>query len=298
MDYIEETFTLHYTYHTYPPEKWKKNRELQKNFYQDAAAAILICDYSDPQSLTDLKGWKYELIRQTPRHTPKILIGIKAEDEYMSHQMVQETAKDLKLKHYETSIPNPKLFDKLNQMFIKQIVNPPESNYMFKVCIVGNKTKLNQEFGNLTTDSKFNPDHMVTLGMDIPTKLIRVNNQVIKLIILVLAGESFFKKLRSSHYRGAAGVIILFDKSNLSSLEDVNKWHQEASKVLSVASLPLAVVGIKTGEEKITSESGQRVAEELQGDYFETSLKDTKQVSSILKEMGKKILQEFLKSPR
>ena len=68
-------------------------------------------------------------------------------------------------------------------------------------------------------------------------------------------------------------------------------WQQEIVKKLNRLSLPTVIVGIKTGEEKIRTEKGKRLADELQSGYYETSLKDTKHISSILKEMAQKVLK-------
>jgi hypothetical protein len=86
--------------------------------------------------------------------------------------------------------------------------------YLLKIVCLGspfsNKTKILRGY----VEGKFSTDYLPTLGVDITTKRIKIDNHQIKLIIVDTAGNAFFGKLRPSYYRGASGALIFFDHKN------------------------------------------------------------------------------------
>ncbi|MFX1283799.1 MAG: Rab family GTPase [Promethearchaeota archaeon] len=85
------------------------------------------------------------------------------------------------------------------------------NEYLLKIVCLGspssNKTKILRGY----SEGKFTTDYLPTLGVDITTKQIKIDDNQIKLIIVDTAGEKFFGKLRPSYYRGASGALIFFD---------------------------------------------------------------------------------------
>lgn len=176
--------------------------------------------------------------------------------------------------------------------------------FILKISVIGSNTNLNYEFGNLTADNRLEINYLPTLGHDLPTKSIKIENRRIKLIIQILAGEDFFFELRTkSYYRGSTGCLILFDKGNLESFDAVERFYREFHKALDksrefylrhfgldVESLPITLVGIKGESEKVTTEQGQTLAEKLNMAYYETLIIDKQQISTILKDLTKRYL--------
>ena len=99
-------------------------------------------------------------------------------------------------------------------------MTPPESKneYLLKICAIGSgsvgKTSLIRRFA----EGKFTTNYLPTLGVDITTKKIEVDNNNVKLILVDTAGQEFFGKLRPSYYRGASACAIFF------SLNDRNMF--------------------------------------------------------------------------
>ncbi|MFX0149368.1 MAG: Rab family GTPase [Candidatus Hodarchaeota archaeon] len=93
------------------------------------------------------------------------------------------------------------------------------NEYLFKIVCLGspfsNKTKILRGY----VEGKFDTNYLPTLGVDIATKRIRIDNNQIKLIIVDTAGQEFFGKLRPSYFRGASGALIFFDHKNRTTFE-------------------------------------------------------------------------------
>ena len=87
--------------------------------------------------------------------------------------------------------------------------------YVLKICAIGSgnvgKTSLIRRFA----EGKFTMNYLPTLGVDITTKHLTVDNNLVKLILVDTAGQEFFGKLRPSYYRGASACLIIFALSKL-----------------------------------------------------------------------------------
>ncbi|MFW9780545.1 MAG: hypothetical protein ACFFE8_17015, partial [Candidatus Heimdallarchaeota archaeon] len=98
-------------------------------------------------------------------------------------------------------------------------------------------------------------------------------------------------KLRPSYYRGASAIIILFDKGDRSSFEAVSDWFDEIKQYLRHV-IPTALVGIKSGVDTISTEEGERVAQELGFHYFESLPNSKIRVFRIFKFLVRKIIEK------
>src|SRR3990167_4138152 len=105
-----------------------------------------------------------------------------------------------------------------------------ESKYdvLIKIIIVGDsgsgKSCLLKRFvqGNhiRITDDEFKP----TIGVEFDTKIVKVGQRV-KLQIWDTAGQERFRAVTSAFYRGAGGLLLVYDVSSLASFESVeNYW--------------------------------------------------------------------------
>ncbi|PWI46307.1 hypothetical protein CEE45_17505 [Candidatus Heimdallarchaeota archaeon B3_Heim] len=164
-----------------------------------------------------------------------------------------------------------------------------KNEYLLKISIFGNNTKINLKFGRLTADNVFDTDYLPTHGVDIPTKKIDVDNNQVTLILVIIAGEEFFGKQRSSYYRGSVAGIILFEKNDRKAFTKVTTFHKEFKKVIS-SPIPIAVVGIKAETEAITTEEGKQLAKKLNSHYFETEITDNTQIEEILRILAKQVI--------
>lgn len=77
-----------------------------------------------------------------------------------------------------------------------------------------------------------------TIGVDFLAKSIELKGQKYKLSIWVsryarqaynqdTAGQERFRTLTSSYYRGAQGVILVYDISSRKSFDELTKWFHE-----------------------------------------------------------------------
>ena len=102
-------------------------------------------------------------------------------------------------------------------------------DYLFKIVLVGNsstgKTSLVRRF----TDHTFEGDtQKATVGVQFQVVTIPLQSGCkAKLQIWDTAGQERFRAISSAYYRGAHGVVLVFDLTSEQSFEDLPSWLEE-----------------------------------------------------------------------
>ena len=79
-------------------------------------------------------------------------------------------------------------------------------------------------------NGKFINLHEPTIGALFLTKKIVVNGNHIKFDIWDTAGQERFRTITSSYYRGAHGIIVVYDVTDADSFNNVKQWLQEIDR--------------------------------------------------------------------
>lgn len=178
----------------------------------------------------------------------------------------------------------------------------PAKNFIYKLCVCGDggvgKTSMVLQY----CENTFKENYIMTIGSNFSTKTVELPEYPdinVRLQIWDMAGQSHFSFVRPPFYRGAAGVVYVFDLTRRSSFENLPEWKSEVTKV--VGEKPSILVGnkldIATDQKR---EIGKGDAEALKNElnsleYYETSAKEGTNIEdafrqvvlSILKNSGK-----------
>ena len=96
------------------------------------------------------------------------------------------------------------------------MINEPK--HTFKILTLGEsgvgKTCILRRF----VENKFIKNHLATIGIDFRTKTIPINDYEVKLKIWDTAGEERFRNITNQYYKGADGIILVYDLNN----KDIN----------------------------------------------------------------------------
>eukprot|EP01083_Nonionella_stella_P172877 594594_1 len=109
----------------------------------------------------------------------------------------------------------------------------PEYDYLLKVVMVGDsgvgKSSLLKRFAN----RDFTGDYISTIGVDFEIKTLEIDGKTVKLQIWDTAGQERFRTITSSYYRGAHGIIIVYDITDKESFDNVRQWLFEIDRYAS-----------------------------------------------------------------
>lgn len=177
-------------------------------------------------------------------------------------------------------------------------VQTMETDYLFKMVLVGNMSVGKTSLVLRYTDDSFSTNYKTTIGVDFKVKTLDMGRDgLVKLQIWDTGGQERFRSIVSSFYRGTDGLIVVYDITDKGSFEHVTHWYREAQyNGLDSYNIqcPLLLVGNKsdlTMERAVTFQEGQALAQQLGMSFIETSAKDKTNVEQAFLCMARSILE-------
>lgn len=102
-----------------------------------------------------------------------------------------------------------------------------KKNHIFKIILVGNSGVGKSNLMNVFMGNNFNSKSRSTIGIEYAVKNYIINNNNYEVQIWDTAGQEKYKSLTRVYYRSASGIILVFDKSNRTSFECLNRWLED-----------------------------------------------------------------------
>ena len=79
-------------------------------------------------------------------------------------------------------------------------------------------------------DDQFSDGYISTIGVDFRFRTVKVDKKTVKLQIWDTAGQERFRTITSAYYRGADGIIIVYDVTSEDSFRHINEWLNEVNR--------------------------------------------------------------------
>ena len=132
---------------------------------------------------------------------------------------------------------------------------------------------------------------MPTIGVDFKIRTFESGGSTVKLQIWDTAGQERFKTITASYYKGAHGIILVYDITDRQSFKDIENWLAEVDKYGNENVVKL-LVGNKSDLEanrQVKAEEGKSLAESLGIKFLETSAKDAVNVEKAFTTLSNEI---------
>ncbi|KAI8878736.1 ras-related protein rab-like protein-6A [Backusella circina FSU 941] len=145
----------------------------------------------------------------------------------------------------------------------------------FKLVFLGEqsvgKTSLITRFMYDTFDSTY----QATIGIDFLSKTMYLEDRTVRLQLWDTAGQERFRSLIPSYIRDSSVAVIVYDISNRESFLNTTKWIDDVRSERGNEAI-VVLVGNKTDlneKREVTTEEGEKRANELKVMFVETSAK-------------------------
>lgn len=142
------------------------------------------------------------------------------------------------------------------------------------------------------TDNKFIKHHLTTIGIDYKTKDVNINNKSIKLKIWDTAGQERFRNITQQYYKGADGIVLVFDLTDRNSFEKVREWMKQIQSYTQKDSIAIVLLGNKCDAENkaVTLQEANEIAAEFNLKFFETSAMNNINIEESFKQLSTEII--------
>jgi len=175
----------------------------------------------------------------------------------------------------------------------------PEYDYLFKLLLIGDsgvgKSCLLLRFA----DDTYTESYISTIGVDFKIRTIELDGKTIKLQIWDTAGQERFRTITSSYYRGAHGIIVVYDVTDLESYNNVKQWLHEIDRY-ACENVNKLLVGNKSdlqGKRAVETKDAAEFADSLGIEFLETSAKNATNVEKAFMMMAAQIKTRMASTP-
>lgn len=148
-------------------------------------------------------------------------------------------------------------------------------DFLFKLLLIGDsgvgKTCVLFRF----SEDAFNSTFISTIGIDFKIRTIELDGKKIKLQIWDTAGQERFRTITTAYYRGAMGIMLVYDITNERSFDNIKNWIRNIEEH-AVADVERMILGNKCDCEdkrQVSTQRGQQLAAEYGVKFMETSAK-------------------------
>lgn len=166
-------------------------------------------------------------------------------------------------------------------------------DYLVKLLLIGDsgvgKSSLLLRFA----DDEFTVSFITTIGIDFKIKTVQIDGKRVKLQIWDTAGQERFRTITTAYYRGAMGVVLVYDVTDEQSFLNIRTWMKNIEEHAS-ATVQKVLVGNKCdmkGEKVVDTLQGQTLADEYGVAFYESSAKSNINVESVFITLASKIVK-------
>ncbi len=178
------------------------------------------------------------------------------------------------------------------KFFYRYIVEP---TYIFKILIIGDREVGRRTFLRESRDRFFNVGRIDIIGVDAYRKELTVEEGAVEFMIWNVSNKEKFRRDLRAFISGSNGAILMFDITNLKSLDYLSEFPKMVREY--AGDIPIHLVGNKIDlEEYRVVSRGQattfaRINDLL--DYIEISAKNEKDWGAIFKLLAEQILRQL-----
>jgi len=169
-------------------------------------------------------------------------------------------------------------------------------DYLIKLLLIGDsgvgKSCLLLRF----SDDSFTPSFITTIGIDFKIRTIELEGKKIKLQIWDTAGQERFRTITTAYYRGAMGILLVYDVTDDKSFANMGNWIRNIEQHAS-ENVNKILIGNKcdlVDKKVIDTARGKALSDQYGIKFLETSAKNSINVEEAFTELAREIKKRLI----
>ena len=162
-----------------------------------------------------------------------------------------------------------------------------EYDYIMKLILIGDASVGKTNILNKYLKNEFDPNSKSTLGVELGTKNVKIDNKIIKVQIWDTAGQERYKAITSTYYKGAKGAIIVYDITRKLTFDNIDKWIADL-KINGDENIMIFLVGNKSdlnNNREVSKDEGINKSEKYNVPFLETSALQGDNIDRVFEEL-------------
>ena len=170
-----------------------------------------------------------------------------------------------------------------------------EYDLMFKILLLGDSGVGKSSLLLRYTKNEFISDLRSTIGVEFALKYLTVDNFQLKVQIWDTAGMERYRSITNAYYKGARGVIVVYDICRQKSFENVDKWIDDFKSKADDDAVILLIGNKSDLDEKreVSKEEAESKAQKNKFGFMETSAKDNNNVQKAFETLFHEIVKIY-----
>jgi len=167
-------------------------------------------------------------------------------------------------------------------------------DYLVKLMLIGESGVGKSSITTRYLDDDFDMNYLSTIGVDFRIITLNLNGKITKLQVWDTAGQERYRTITNSYYRGADGIILVFDLTNYESFHNISIWLNDIQHHC-LDNVQLILVGNKSdlvSSRAISKDEIEEFSRFHHMVYFETSAKEDQNIQECFIELASKCTRD------
>ena len=173
-----------------------------------------------------------------------------------------------------------------------------QKELLYKILLLGDSSVGKTCFLMRYSDNTFQEIHMSTIGLDYKLKNVQLDDgKMYKIQIWDTAGQDRFRSITKNYYKGAHGIVLIYDITDKKTFENVRNWVKQIKEEVSDKVCIILVANKIDAEDKrvVSTEEGEKMAAEYDMMFFECSAKTGNNIDNAFNQLVKKTVENYSK---
>ena len=147
-------------------------------------------------------------------------------------------------------------------------------------------------------NDSFSPTFITTIGIDFKIKTIEIDGKRIKLQIWDTAGQERFRTITTSYFRGAQGILLVYDVTDRNIFNNIKNWVEEIERNADKHVNKILIgnkCDVDDSARAVSKSEGDALAREYGMNFFECSAKKDIGVSDAFSNIASQVVARLSK---